>query len=134
MHYSTFVYSGVLPGYKLPMTIQVCCLPGLSCPPCTTPVIIGCLQCISTKFCWVGKHEDIMKPTNSPTQGHPNPRKSRLKVAFASLFPAANNFSWVGIVFFIGNGLQETYPNQIRRVHPIDNTINNTINNTIIHI
>ena len=24
----------------------------------------------------------IMKPTNSPTQGQPNPRKNRLKVAF----------------------------------------------------
>ena len=52
------------------------------------------------KFCWVAKHTNIiMKPTNSPTQGQPNPRKSRLKVAIGPLFPTANNFSWVGAGF-----------------------------------
>ena len=40
-----------------------------------------------------------MKPTNSPTQGQPNPRKNRFKVAIGPLFPIANNFSWVGIGF-----------------------------------
>ena len=50
------------------------------------------------KLSWVGKHINIiMKATNSPTQGQPNPRTSRLKVAFGPLFPTANNFSWVGI-------------------------------------
>ena len=44
-----------------------------------------------------------MKTTNSPTQGQPNPRKSRLKVAFGPPLPTANNFSWVGIDF-----MQET--------------------------
>ena len=33
-----------------------------------------------------------MKPTNSPTQGQPNPRKIRLKVAFGPLFPTAKYF------------------------------------------
>ena len=40
-----------------------------------------------------------MKPTNSPTQGRPNPRKVRLKVVFGTHFPTANNFSWFGIGF-----------------------------------
>ena len=54
----------------------------------------------STKFCWVGKHTSIiMKPTNSQTQGQPNPRKNRLKVAFGPLFPTASIFSWVGNCF-----------------------------------
>ena len=38
-----------------------------------------------------------MKPTNSPTQGPPNPREIRSKVVIGSLFPTAHNFSWVGI-------------------------------------
>ena len=58
----------------------------------------GCLR--FTKFCWVGKHINIIvKPTNSPIQGRPNPRKIRLKVASGPLFPTANEFSWVGIDF-----------------------------------
>ena len=49
-------------------------------------LIIGCLRC--TKFCWVRKHINIItKPSNSPTQGQPNPIKIRLKVAFGPLFP-----------------------------------------------
>ena len=44
-----------------------------------------------------------MKPTNSPTQGQPNPRKIGLKVVFGPIFPTANIFSWVGIDF-----IQET--------------------------
>ena len=42
-----------------------------------------------------------MKPSNSPTQGQPNPTKIRLKVTFGPLFPTANNCSWVGIGFVI---------------------------------
>ena len=42
---------------------------------------------------------NIMKPTNSPTQGQPNPRKISLKVAFGPLRPTANIFTWVGIGF-----------------------------------
>ena len=38
-----------------------------------------------------------MKPTNSPTQVQPNPRKNRLKVAFGPLLSTANIFSLVGI-------------------------------------
>ena len=50
---------------------------------------------------WVGKRINIiMKPTNSPTDGQPNPRKKKgLKVAFGPLFPTANIFSWVGLGF-----------------------------------
>ena len=40
-----------------------------------------------------------MKPTNSPTQGQPNPRRKRFKVALGPLFPTASNFSWVGTDF-----------------------------------
>ena len=41
-------------------------------------VHVGCWR--FTKLCWVGKHMDIiMKPTNSPTQGQPNPRKKWVK-------------------------------------------------------
>ena len=51
----------------------------------------------------------IMKPTNSPTQGQPNPRKIRLKMAFGPLFATENIFSLVGIGFR-GNRLQEPNP------------------------
>ena len=54
----------------------------------------------------------ITKPTNSPTEGQPSPRKSRLKVAFGPLFPTTNIFSWVGIDIYVGNTLQETQPNK----------------------
>ena len=60
------------------------------------PVVLGCSG--FTKFCWVGKHVNIiMKPTNSPTQGQPNQRKNRLKVAFGPLSPTV--FRWVEIGF-----------------------------------
>ena len=36
---------------------------------------------------------------NSPTQGQPNLRKNRLKVAFGPLFPTEVNFLWVRIGF-----------------------------------
>ena len=42
----------------------------------TTVLIVRCLR--FTKLCWVGKHVNIiMKPTNSPSQGQPNPTKNR---------------------------------------------------------
>ena len=76
--------------------------------------------CDLPNYVGVGKHINItMKPTNSPTQGQPNPRKNRLKVAFGTLFPTANNFSCVRIDFCIGNRLRETQPNQIVGKHPI---------------
>ena len=34
----------------------------------------------------------IMKPTNTPTQGQPNPRKIWFKVEFGPLFPTAKHF------------------------------------------
>ena len=80
---------------------------------------LGCLRC--TKFCWVGKHINIIiKPTNSPTQGQPNPRKIRLIVAFGPLFPTANIFfRGLGLVLYSKTKLKETWPNRILRKHPI---------------
>ena len=53
-----------------------------------------------TKFYWVGKHVNtITKPSNSPTQAQPNPRKIRLKVAFwATFFPQQIFFRGLGLV------------------------------------
>ena len=67
----------------------------LLCPP-----VIGCLR--YTKLCWVAKHINIiMKPTNPPTQGQPNPWKIRLKVAFGPLFPTAKIiFRGLGLVLY----------------------------------
>ena len=59
-----------------------------------------------------------MKPTNSPTQGQPSPRKKWLKGAFGPLFPTASKFSWVDW-FYTGDRLQETQPKQFFRKHPI---------------
>ena len=44
----------------------------------------------------------IMKPTNCPIQGQPNPREIRLKLTFGPIFPTANIFSWVRIGFIEG--------------------------------
>ena len=51
-----------------------------------------------------------MKPTNSPTQGQPNPRRNRFKVAFGPLFTTANSFSWVGIGFVQGTDDKKLHP------------------------
>ena len=40
----------------------------------------------------------MMKPSNSPTQGQPNPRKSRLKVAFGTLSRRQIVFRGLGLV------------------------------------
>ena len=70
----------------------------LQCPM----IAIGCLR--FTKFCWAGSNTNIiMKPSNSPTQSQPNPRKIRLNVGFGPLFRTANNMLWVRISF-----IQET--------------------------
>ena len=72
-------------------------------------VVKGCLR--FTKFCWVGKHANIiMKPMNSPTQGQPNPRKIRLKVAFGPLFPTRDIFWWVGIDFISETDCEKPNP------------------------
>ena len=64
-------------------------------------ITLGCFAMVGkhTKFCWVGKHVNIMtKPTNSPTQGQPNPRKKYVKSGiWATFLPTTNYFSWVGI-------------------------------------
>ena len=67
---------------------------------CLLIVLIECLR--YTKFCWVGKHIDIfMKPSNSPTQGQPNPRKIRLKSGiWATFFPQQIIFRGLGLVLY----------------------------------
>ena len=66
-------------------------------------VTAGCLR--HTRLRWVGNNINIlMKPANSSTQGQPNPRKIRLKVAFTcAIFPffPQQNIFWlvVGIGF-----------------------------------
>ena len=75
----------------------VATLPGIT-NACT---LIGCLR--YTKLCWVGKYINItMKPTNSPTQGQPNPEKNhnRLKVAFGRLFVTAFLFRGLGLILY----------------------------------
>ena len=80
--------------------------------------IVRCLR--YTKLCSDGKHVSIMmKPTNSPIQGQPNPRKNRLKVAFGPLFPTANNFSWVGIGFIQETDYKKPNPTKFSAKHPI---------------
>ena len=63
-------------------------------------------------------HNNIMKPTNSPTQGQPNPRKIRLKVALGPLFPTANYISWVGIDFIQETGYKKPNPINFSRKNP----------------
>ena len=60
-----------------------------------------------------------MKPTNFPTQGQPNPRKIRLKVAFRPLFPTANTFSWVGICFIWETDCKKPNPTKFSANTPI---------------
>ena len=81
------------------------------------PVSIGCLR--FAKFCWVGKHINvIMKPTNSPTQGQPNPRKIGLKVAFGPLFfPQQIVLRGLGIVLYRKQTTRNpTQPNSLQSV------------------
>ena len=77
----------------------------------TRPNLTFPLWCLRfTKLCWVRKHiNNIMKSTNSPNHGQPNPRKNRLKVAFGALSPPAKKKKNVGSDrFYIENILQET--------------------------
>ena len=59
-----------------------------------------------------------MKPSNSPTQGQPNPTKKWLKVGFGPLFPIANSFSWVGIGLMWETDYKKPNPTKILRKHP----------------
>ena len=59
-----------------------------------------------------------MKPTNSPTQGQPNPRKIRLKVTFGPLFPKVNSFSWVGNGFMQETDYKKPNSTKILHKHP----------------
>ena len=66
----------------------------------TLPNVIGCWRLSKILLGWKTDHFIIMKPTNSPTQGQPNPeKKNGSKAAFAPRFlPTAN-------IFFAGLGL-----------------------------
>ena len=73
-----------------------------------------------TKFCWVGKRiNNIMKPMNSPTQGRPNPRKNRLKVANWATFSHSKYFFVGWDLFHIGKQTTRslTQPSSPRK-HP----------------
>ena len=75
---------------------------------------------IYTEFCWGGKHVNItMKPTNSPTQGQPNPRKIRFKSGILGHFFPQQIFFVGWDWFYMGNSLRETQSNQIFRKHPV---------------
>ena len=56
------------------------------------------------------QYEINMKPSNSPTQGQPNPRKIRSKVTFGPLFPTANYFSGVEIGFTLETDYKKPNP------------------------
>ena len=60
---------------------------------CIRLLLLVCLR--YTNHCWVRKHVNIiMKPTNSPTQGQPSPRKKvGLRPHFGSLFHHSKSFS-----------------------------------------
>ena len=62
-----------------------------------------------------------MKPTNSPTQGQPNPRKNWLWSGIWATF-SHSKCVFVGEVwFYTGNRLQETQPKKVFfRKHPIN--------------
>ena len=87
----------------------------------TTSSVTGCLR-LFTKLCWAGNNVNIiMKPFNSPTQGQPNPRKNRLKVAIGAATFSHSKYFFVGWDwFYIGNRL----PDQILPKQP----------NIIIHV
>ena len=68
-----------------------------------------------------------MKPTNSPTQGPTEPKKTEVRSGIWAIFPTANSFSWVGIDFVIGNRQRETQPNQNLCKHPSINVQTFTI-------
>ena len=75
---------------------------------------LWCLR--HAKFCWVGKHiNNIMKPTNSPTDGQPNPRKNRgSKWRLGHFFPQHILFRGMGLALYrkqtARNLAQPNYP------------------------
>ena len=71
------------------------------------PLVYFSLRVLITVFAIYQNHvglenmqnNNVVKSTNPPTLGQPNPGTFRLNVAFGPLFPTANNLSWVGIDF-----------------------------------
>ena len=64
-------------------------------------VLVGCLQ--YTYLSWVGNiHVNIiMKPTNSRSEGQPNPRNIRLNLTIGPLFPPQQIvFRGLGLVLY----------------------------------
>ena len=64
-------------------------------------VLIECLRFTKILLSWKTYLVSmIMKPTNSPTQGQPNPRKNRFKVAFWTTFSQQIFFRGLGLVLY----------------------------------
>ena len=104
-----------LPGYS-----QECTAGNIVLAP-SSHELLGCLR--HAKFCSVGKHINIiMKPTNSPTQGQPNPRQNRLKEAFGPLFcvtffPQQIIFRGLGLVLYRNRTTRNLTQPKIVRKH-----------------
>ena len=86
-------------------------------------MLVDILRCLRlTKSCWVGKHSlnVIMKPTNSPTQGQPNPTQEKLgyKWHLGHFFPQQKFFRGLGLILYTPSSKQ--YQHQ----KPHLNTIN----------
>ena len=61
----------------------------------------------------------FVKPTNSPTQDQPDPRKNRLKVAFSTtFFPQQIIFRGLGLVLY-RKQTTRNLTNQILGKHPV---------------
>ena len=96
-------------------------------PSISTPYV-RCLRFGQILLGWkTYKHYET--DATSPTQGQPNPRKIRLKVAFGPLFfpqqKTIFRLGWDWLYQYIGNRLQETQPNYVLRKHR--NTYNSVL-------
>ena len=62
----------------------------------------------------------IMKPTNSPTQGQPNPRKTGSKVEFGSHFfsPQQIIFRGLGLISYRNHTTRKPNPTKFSPKHP----------------
>ena len=60
--------------------------------------------------CNVPNYVENKKKHYCETDEHPNPRQSRVKWHFGTLFPTANNFSWVGIDFILETDYKKPNP------------------------
>ena len=64
----------------------------------TLPNVIGCWRLSKILLGWKTDHFIIMKPTNSPTQGQPNPeKKKRSKSGVCATFFAHSKYFFRGV-------------------------------------